>query len=318
MSDVHEELELDGITASLDELVKACDATGVVKSYGGTNVEYSGHYDERGKVGGGGAESGDMGGIDDMMIGKMAQTLIDAGYDAGEIQAFMSAKDDEDEDGEDDGEMFGEMSMAPHQRPSAHGKMRRSARHASGEGEPMVKAMDEFRADSDVADAIDVSPFLEALTVRTADQLDAIRKSLGEHRGQSAKVQRATAAAIYQIGTLQKGMADVLSALNERLGLIEHQPAEPRGVRTLSGARALHKSVRGEVGGGEALSKADVVGALTYMNLEKGIRDIGGRPTGQAAMMLEGGGVVDQQIIDAVSGFLAAHPAEADAARNYR
>ena len=67
-----------------------------------------------------------------------------------------------------------------------------------------------------------------------------------------------------------------------------------------------------------SLSKSEVIGTLTYMNLEKGIRDIGGRSTGQAAMMLEGGGVVDQQIIDSVSGFLAAHPAEAETARSYR
>jgi len=301
MSDEQEELEMDGITASLDELVKAADATEVVKSYGGTNVETSGRYDEDGKGGGGMAEAGDMGGLDDMMIGKMAQSLIDAGFDAGEIQAFMTAKqEDEDEDDEEE-------------------EYERAAPVAAPEGEPMRKAMDEYRDDSDIADAIDVSPFLEALTTRTADQLDGIRKSLLDHRGRTQHVQRATAAAIHQIGTLQKGMADILGALDDRLNLMERQPAGRRSAGSLSGARALQKSMPGEAGGGgDTLMKSEVIGTLTYMNLEKGISDIGGRGTGQMAMMLEGGGVIDQQTVDAVNGFLAAHPAEADAARNYR
>ena len=77
MSEEQGEVELGGITATLDELVKAADATEIVKAYGGTNVEWSGHVDERGKVAGGGAGGGDVGGLDDMMIGKMAQSLID-------------------------------------------------------------------------------------------------------------------------------------------------------------------------------------------------------------------------------------------------
>ena len=58
------QVEMAGLSASLDELVKAADATDVVKSYGGTNVETSGHVDERGQAGGGMAEAGDMGSRD--------------------------------------------------------------------------------------------------------------------------------------------------------------------------------------------------------------------------------------------------------------
>ncbi len=320
MTTENQVLDLDGITTSLDELVKAADATDIVaKSYGGTNVETSGRYDEDGKGGGGMAESGDMGGLDDMMIGKMAAALIDQGFSADSIQAFMSAKAS-DEDEEDDDDMHGEMGMVHGKRPSPTGKMERSAEPTAG-AEPLSKAIDDFRQDSDIADAVDVSPFLEALTARTAEALDGIRKSMLTDRTQSANVNRHMAAAVHQIGTLQKGMAQVLSALNGRLNLVEKQPAARRGVTSLTGAQALHKGMPGEAGGGggrETLSKAEVVGTLTYMNLEKGLGDIGGRPTGQMAMMLEGGGVLDQQTLDAVNGFLAAHPAEAETARNYR
>jgi hypothetical protein len=310
MSEQAAELNLDGITATLDELVKAADATSVVKSYGGTSVEWSGHVDERGKVAGGGADSGDVGGLDDMMIGKMAQTLIDAGYDAGEIQAFMAAKQKE-EDEEEDEDMYGEMGTVHNQRPTA--------KSASAEGEPLTKARDQFRQDPDIADAVDVSPFLEALTARTAEAIDDIRKSMHSDRVRNAGVDRAMAAAVHQIGTLQKGMATVMHALDERLDLVERQPVPAKGATSLTGARALQKSMPNEAGSGEeSLSKSEVIGTLTYMNLEKGIHDIGGRPTGQLAMMLEGGGTVDQQTLDAANGFLAAHPAEAETARNYR
>ena len=90
--------------------------------------------------------------------------------------------------------------------------------------------------------------------------------------------------------------------------------------RGVTGATALNKSLPGEAGATSHndLSKSEVLNTLSYMNLEKGIRDIGGRKTSDVIGMFEGGNVLDQNTLDAVRGFLSAHPAESQTARQYR
>jgi len=333
------ELDLDGISASLDELVKAADATDVVsKAYGGVNLESYGHVDERGKTSGGYADTGDVGGLDDMMIGKMAQVLIDGGFSADQISAFMG-QDEDEEDDEDD--MEGKASFAPHTRPSAkmHGKGAGDINVRSGGagsptnpgtppppiGQPKpvptgkyTKSMDQFRQDQDIADAVDISPFLEALTTRTADQLDAIRKGMGEAHGEQTGVNRAMAGAVYQIGRLQKSMAEIVGALDKRLNLVERQPAAgQKGVTSMS--KALTKAMPGEVGTDSAqLNKSEIIATLSYMNLEKGMKEINGRNTRELVGMFESGNQLAPDTLDAVQKFIATHPAEAKLARTYR
>lgn len=173
-----EEVDVDGLEQSLTELVKAADATALVKgakeSAGGKNsLEYSGHEDERGKVGGGGASEADAGVLDDLMVGKMKETtmaaLADAGYSADQIAGFMhsdeaeeeeeehgKAEDDEDEEDGDEAEeddededehgakhgkaAGGKGGFFNHDRPEPHGK-KKGAKHgkmayAHGEGPP--------------------------------------------------------------------------------------------------------------------------------------------------------------------------------------
>lgn len=286
---------IEGITASLDELVKAADATEVIeKAYGGVNIDHNDITDERGKVAGRMPGGGDIGSIDRMMIAKMAAHLSEGGYSDDQIAGFMTAfasDEDEYEEEEDDETVDG------------------------GEIE-VEKSMRSYRSDPDISDAIDVSPFLEALTARTAEQLDDIRKSMGHSSSNQTNVNRAQAGAIYQIGTLVKGMSEVMGALNDRLNLVESTPLPQRGI---TGATALHKALPGEAGVSQKdLSKSDVLGTLSYMNLEKGIKDIGGRKTSDIIGMFEGGNVLDQTTLDAVRGFLSANPAEEITARQYR
>lgn len=297
-----EGVTLEAMEKSLQDLLKAADATELAKSYGGTNVEYSGRTDEDGKGGGGGAGYGEVGGLDDMMIGKMVSAGVPEGLVA-EFSAFMSAKQEEpeEEDEEDEDEEKGKAGgKITHERPVAK------------------KSMDAYRESQDVADAIDVSPFLEALTARTADQLDGIRKAHGEFSGTQGRVNQHMAVALAAVGNLVKSQSAVIDALGQRLGLVERTPAAPRGATSERQAQALSKSLPGEVGaGGEQLSKAEVLSTLSYMNLEKGIKQINGQRTFEVIGMLEGGGQVDSGAVDTVRAFLKQNPAEAKAARNY-
>jgi len=299
------EVTLEGLEASLQDLVKAAEATDLAKAYGGTSVEWSGHSDERGKVSGGGAEASDMGGLDDMMIGK----LIEAGLPAdmvSEFAGFMAAKqrnEEPEEEEEEEEEGKAGHGMVSHGRPAPSGT---------------AKSMDAYRADKDVADAIDVSPFLEALTARTADQLDGIRKSQDDFAGHQAFINKHVAAAVAQIGGLVKSQAMVINELGQRLGIIERTPQKPRGATSTPQAQALAKALPGEVGeGGGDLSKSEVVSALSYMNIEKGIRQINGQKTSEVIGLLEGGSVISQETVDTVRSFLRTHPNEAKAARTY-
>lgn len=318
---------LEGIEKSLGELLQAADATDMLsKAYGGTAVDSYGHVDERGKTSGGYADGGEMGGLDSMMIGKMQQALVEQGFSADQIAAFMRGKqsDDEDEDEED------EESAAMSGKPAATGggvgtnprvKPSESSSMNTSMGGPYGKSMDMYKSDPDIAEAVDVSPYLEAMTAKTAEQLDALNKSIGQQSAKQNKMNKAQAVAIYNVGQLAKSIASVCAALDERLGLLEQQPNPQKGHTQLTGAQPMHKSMPNEAGGGgqgQPLQKSQVLSTLSYMNLEKGIKEIGGHPTSQIVGLYEAGGQLPQQALDAAYGFLQAHPHEAETALTYR
>lgn len=304
---------LEGIQASLDTLVKAAEATDMVKAYGNVSIDQYGHTDERGETSGGYADSGDIGGTDDMMIGKMQQALIDQGFSADQISAFMRGKQEEDEDDED-----------PHAAALARkgdGKMSRSGNVITPTD--AKKSMDAFMEDQDIVEAFDVVPFLEGLVSKAAEQIDSLSKSLAEAQHDQREFNQKMAAAVYGIGQLAKSSTSVLAALDERLGLIEAQPMPQKGYTQMTGARPIQKSFghhgfEGQPAGGEQLTKSELINTLSYMNLEKGIRDIGGQPTHEIVSLFEGGGQLSQRAYHAATGFLQTHPHEADIAKSYR
>lgn len=353
-----EDVTLDGMSKSLDELVRIADATEVVESLrkGDPNpVESSGHADERGKVGGGRGDMSDSGGLDPMMIGKLAQAGLDAGTIA-DFAGFMSGKKkmrgkafgrDDDED-EDDEEMEGRRRASPSPSPeaSSSGAVGKYAEHLAAHMEGHMrkhgslkgykrpsaasflapnrpspsgsakKSMDHFREDPDIKNAIDVAPYLEAMTARTAERIDAVNSQLRKGFGNQTGVNRAMGAALYQMGSLLKSQAGVIDALAERLQLVERQPAQPKGATQRP--RALQKGMPGEAGaGGSSLKKSEVLSTLSYMRLEKGLRTVGQNDLGQAIYLLEGGGEVDPAIVDAAQSFLERNPTEAETARAY-
>lgn len=331
MENEHEpEVTLESIDSALDNLVKAAEATEMVKAYGGTAVDSYGHVDERGKTKGGYADKGDMGGLDSMMIGKMEQTLVEAGFPAEAIAAYMKGDDDEEEEEEEEVGKFGKPadssgSVTTGGRPRASGGGSPSAKMKGGdddEDKPFGKSFDAFNEDPAIADAIDVSPFLEALVQRTSERLDSIAKSMHERGATQDEMNKSMAVAMHGIGQLVKGIATHAQRLDHRLGLVERQPMPPKGARTAPQAKAMAKSfgaygTEGQ-GGTERLTKSQVLNTLSYLNLEKGVDHIGGVPTSELIYLYEGGGQLAPQALNAVQRFLSTNPGEAQLAKSYR
>lgn len=307
-------VDVDGLDASLDDLLKAADASDVRDRLAkavrgehpgstGYNAVHSGRVDEDGKGGGGIASMSDAGTIDDLMIGKM----IDAGVAAATVAdfvAFMTAKaEEEDEEDEDDEEMY------------------RSGR--STDGEPLIKShADEFMDDPDIARAVDASDFMEALTMHTTKALDDLNKSMARTSLRQDDFNGKMARAVASLGKLVKSRDAVIAELSKRLGIVESQPMPPKGHTDLTGAKPLNKSMSGEAsptgdGGIESLSKGEVVSALTYLNLVKGMKTINGHKTAELAVMLEAGGSIDRDTLTEVHRYLVSHPNEAKLAKSY-
>lgn len=287
----------------LAELLKVAGATALVKG-DGVQIANSGTTSDGKPAGGGQGSMSDAGGIDDLMIAKMTAAGIDAGTIAN-FAAFMSKDDDEDEDEEKRGKEGGSQPpMPPFQRS------------APAQGD-LSKSITE---DPTVLDAIDVSPFLDALVARTTEAINSLEKSIGAGRTEQKKVNAALAGALYQSGQLLKSQAGVIAELQKRLGIVERAPvAQPRGRTQLSSVQPLNKSMPGEQGGSAdaTLRKGELLSTLSYMNLEKGIKDINGVRTSEIIGRLESGNVLDEGTIFAAQNFLKQHPNEADAAKRY-
>jgi len=186
-------IDLDSLDASLDDLMKAADAADVkdrlMKSVRGehpktteTHREDPTHVEPgRGDVGGGMASMSDAGPLDDLMIGKM----IASGVPASVVSDFVAYMSDEEDDGDED-----EDDMDEYEKGGW-----------SGDEEPLAKShFDELREDSDIGPGVDASPFMEALTMRTAHSLDAMSKSLRTTASKQANFNTAMGGSVYQLG----------------------------------------------------------------------------------------------------------------------
>lgn len=284
------EVTLESIDSALQDLIKGVETTDLSKA-GGVAVEHSGHVDERGSVGGGLASMGDAGGLDSMMIGKMQNALVDAGFPAEAIAAFMTGKASEEEEEEEGGE-----------EEEEEGKM----------SADVAKSFDAFAADPAIADAIDVSPFLESLVARTTEAVDGLHKSMVQTNGRQTQM----AQAIVAIGALAKSIKEHTDRLDERLGLVERQPNGQRGVTGT--AQPIRKSFGGAPEGQQRLEKSQVVRTLSYMNLEKGIREVGGKPTHEIITQIESSNQMTPAGYNAAVRFLNTHPSEVQTALTYR
>lgn len=303
---IEQTVDTSGLESAVRELTKAANETSLNKG----GIENSGTTSD-GKPAGGGQTS-DFGALDDMMIGKMSA----AGLDAGTIAMFgqfLAAKAGEEVDEEDEDEPSG--AMAPPREPIT----RKSQQRARGE-QPLNKStMDQLREDPVLNHNVDVSDYLEHITLRVAEQLDGVRKSMSDDRGAQQRFNAALAKSTVEMAKLVKSQAAVIGEMGRRLGIVERQPvATPKGATTAPRARALQKSMPGEAGQDVGqLRKSELLSTLTYLNLEKGIRHINGQKTSEIVSLYEGGGVLDEATVTFAKGWLSANPGEAEMAKSY-
>lgn len=312
-----EETTLEGLQKSLEDLNKATEALGTVqKSLGNIAIDQGGHTEGTTKTSGGYPEQSDVGGLDSMMIGKMQQALIDAGFDAASISAFMGEDDeDEGEEQDDDGEGSGEVPQPPFGKmgkpASTQGSVGTNPRAKPTGGKGMQKSMDAFRENEKIRELVDASEFVEELVASTAAQIDEVRKSHDESASRRAVAEHVFAKALTGLTSVVKSQAAVINELGSRLGIVERAPNPPKGRTQLPPSAQTPRAAAGQ------LNKSQVAGVLSYMNLEKGIKEIGGLKTSDLVAGVESG-VVSQRTLESVRGFLAAHPNEVETALTYR
>ena len=327
----------DALEASLTDRLKAADAEDTVDALrkggkehsnvsGGVNYDHSGFEDESGKSGGG--VTTDVGTLDSLMVGRMVQMGFDPG-DAQKMAGFLTS--------EAGAGLLGKMGFVHNSRPGPKGKMAGYQGDEDGDededeemtayargyydamNEHMGKSEDgaddgdggesfkkSFADDGDIADAVEASPFMESLTARTTEALDTLNKSIKGGRKKQDTVNRAVAGAMYQQGLLVKSQQRVISALGERLGIVETAPLPAKGAT--APADAMRKSFgAGDGNPGENLNKSELASVLSYMRFEKGVDKINGQNTGELACRVESGDV-DQDTIDYAKKFLTTHP----------
>lgn len=310
---------VDSLDASLNDLLKAARATQTVDSI----IKSEGLQIEGG-VGDDFAGTSDAGKLDDMMIAKMTA----AGFSPAQAKAmvgFMGEMINHDRPSPTGkGKMKGkqmafgddEGGEEPEEEPEEQEEPEEEEAPAKRKGKLAKSFHEQFVEDSDIANALDVSPFIEALTLRTTEALDSIQKSVRKGRSDQDRVNKAMAIALVQVGTLCKSQAHVINELGKRIGIVERTPNAQKGAT--SGAQALHKSMPGEAGPGAGdLRKGELVSTLSYMNLEKGIREIGGEKMSDIIVKAEAGNIVPPSVLAAAQTFLRTHPMEADTAKRY-
>lgn len=342
---------LDALDASLGDLLKAASRiTGEPLNKGGdgVSIDNSGTTGSDGKQGGGQGSMSDAGKVEDLMIGKLtaagfnaaqASSIVGMMKDVGggsffshtrpsptggkggemtgkarkpPVPPFAGAADDDfggdDEGGDDEGDGDEDDEAGG---PAMRGK-RRMGKSASFD--------EQFRADPDIGEVVDVSPFMETLTARTTEALDSLNKSLRKSVRRSDEQFALLAKSTVALGTLVKAQQGVISEMGRRLGVVERQPAPQKGVTALSGThQPMNKSMPNEAGaGGSTLRKSEVASVLTYMHLEKGMKEIGGRKIAtELVPLVESSGEVPANIVGEVQNFLRRNPGEANLAKSY-
>lgn len=276
--------------SALEETLKSLIDVAEGGNFAKGGVSNSGTYGSGGKQGGGQGSESDAGVIDNMMIAKMIQAGVDV-QTAAAFKAFMTMEIEEDDDDDEETEKsFRESTLSKSFRETL---------------------LSELPDES--ADMVDITPFLNGITNAVGESLEALDNSILKSTARQDTVNNGLLRAVHQMGGLLKSQSKVIDALAGRLGLMEKAPvAKPKGAGSVR--QVIEKSMPGEVGKQDMqLNKSQVLNALTYMNLNKGMNTIGQRKVSDIVVGLEGGNVYDQEIDSSVRSFLSTLPADEQA-----
>ena len=116
---------------------------------------------------------------------------------------------------------------------------------------------------NEVAD-VDVSGFIEHQSQLMAKALDGLSERITKSFDNQGTFNKALAKSFRQIGEVVNGQQDLIKSLSDRLGTVESTPL-PRKSRSGMTATPLSKSVQGEVGSGDGMSRDQIMGGLTSM-----------------------------------------------------
>lgn len=340
---------LAALDASLQSLVKAAArVTGEPLEKGDSvQIDNSGTYGSEGPQGGGQGTMADAGSLEELMVGKMQELGLNAGQISNLIGFMKDAESgsflqhdrpsptgkssgkkppmppfkgkadgeyDEDEDEEEDDE--------DGEEEEATGPAMRGKRKAFGKSDSFKE---NLLAEDAINELVDVSPYIEAFTSRTADAIDSLAKSQRSIDKKAQIVAKRNdehfallAKSLVSLGGVVRTQQNVISELGKRLGLVEAQPAPAKGVQTLSGAKALQKSMPNEVGGGGSrLNKSEMLSVMSYMNLRKGLKDIAGRSVALDLVPNAERGVVPEVVQQEVYQWMRRNPAEVEDAKAF-
>jgi hypothetical protein len=155
----------------------------------------------------------------------------------------------------------------------------------------MEKSFQErFEGDSMLQEGYDVSPFLERQAQMLAAGLDQVRsqmeKSLSHQQSRSQAFNSELAKSLRGLADLNRNQNKLIKSLSKRLETVENQPMPRRGFATVS---ALHKSLSGEVGGQEILSKSHALNTLEQMAMRMENAPCGMKLVDAIAMVEAGG-----------------------------
>jgi hypothetical protein len=329
----------DDLQKALEQLVKVADAEDVVaemRKGGGVNYDTSGFSDESGKSGGG--VTTETGSLESMLIGKMGELGLNALQAGGLIGMMkekgflesnrpapkkMSGKKKGDDEGDDDDEGEEGEEMTAYARGymdamNKKGDDTEKSEDSADDDEESESFSKSFREDKDIDQAVDASPFLEALTARTTEALDGLHKSIKAGRADQGNINKALASALYQTGKLVKSQSRVIDELGKRLGMVESQPAPAKGATNPARAAALTKSFGAGGESAMSLSKSELVNTLSYLRFEKGMDRIEGMPIGELAVFAESGGEIRKDVLDFVTKYVSTHPNEREQAFRYQ
>jgi hypothetical protein len=203
-----------------------------------------------------------------MMAGNFSAASAEEDWRKSEMQSVYDLIKSDDEDEDDEDEKDGDEE----------------------EDEGMEKSFQaRFSDDSMMQEGYDVSPFLERQAQMLAAGLDQVRtqmeKSMDQQEARTQAFNTTLAKSLRGLADLNRSQNKLIKSLSKRLATVENQPMPRRGFSTVS---ALQKSLSGEVGGYEPLSKSHALDTLEQM-----ARQMEHAPCGiklvDAVAMVEGG-----------------------------
>ncbi len=193
--------------------------------------------------------------------------------------------------------------------------------HGEGDADFEKSSRESLLEDPGIADAIEISEFLESFVTKSGHLMDSQREILNKSIQEQRQVNFALAKALQAQGKVLAEQTTLVKSMAKSLGAYEDAPVAPKGKTRVSkvgrpfgdaGGGAGEAIVKGQGGGGEVdLTPAGLMNDLEAMIMksEDGIME--GNDLNFALIKCESSGVVDRTTLNQIQTFRAAASARA-------